>query len=79
MNCEKTCVKMEQLDNENDNEGEFENEEKKEADQIWKAFMQFDREPLGYMLTSDLKNALEWLGESCTDDETYLMIATADP
>ena len=70
---------MEQLDNENDAEGEFENEEKKEADQIWKAFMQFDREHLGYMLTSDLKNALEWLGESCTDDETYLMIATADP
>ena len=30
---------MEQLDNENDAEGEFENEEKKEADQIWKAFM----------------------------------------
>lgn len=70
---------MEQLDTENDAEGEFENEEKKEADQIWKAFMQFDREHLGYMLTSDLKNALEWLGESCTDDETYLMIATADP
>ena len=70
---------MEQLDNEIDAEGEFENEEKKEADQIWKAFMQFDREHLGYMLTSDLKNALEWLGESCTDDETYLMIATADP
>ena len=31
------------------------------------------------MLTSDLKNALEWLGETCSDDEVYLMIANADP
>ena len=70
---------MEQLDNQSENSNEMENEEKKEADQIWKAFMQFDREHLGYMLTSDLKNALEWLGETCSDDEVYLMIANADP
>ena len=31
------------------------------------------------MLTSDLKSALEWLGETCSDDEVYLMIANADP
>ena len=31
------------------------------------------------MLTSDLKSALEWLGETCSDDEGYLMIANADP
>ena len=70
---------MEQLDNQSENSNEMENEEKKEADQIWKAFMQFDREQLGYMLTSDLKSALEWLGETCSDDEVYLMIANADP
>ena len=35
---------MEQLDNQSENSNEMENEEKKEADQIWKAFMQFDRE-----------------------------------
>ena len=35
---------VEQLDAENESANELENEEKKEADQIWKAFMQFDRE-----------------------------------
>ena len=41
--------------------------------------MQFDREQLGYMLTEDLEKALEWLGETCTKEEIYLMISNADP
>ena len=79
MNRIKTFAMVEQLDAENESANELENEEKKEADQIWKAFMQFDREQLGYMLTEDLEKALEWLGETCTKEEIYLMISNADP
>ena len=41
--------------------------------------MAFDYDRMGYMQTSDLKNALEHLGEKVTEDETFLMIANADP
>jgi Ca2+-binding EF-hand superfamily protein len=41
--------------------------------------MAFDYEKMGYMATSDLKNALEHLGEKVDEQETFLMIATADP
>ena len=48
-------------------------------DKVWDAFMAFDYDRMGYMQTSDLKNALEHLGEKVTEDETFLMIANADP
>ena len=41
--------------------------------------MAFDHEHMGYMATADLKNALEYLGETVTDNETLLMIANVDP
>lgn len=41
--------------------------------------MAFDHEHMGFMATADLKNALEYLGETVTDDETFLMIANVDP
>ena len=48
-------------------------------DKVWDAFMAFDYDRMGFMQTSDLKNALEHLGEKVTEDETFLMIANADP
>ena len=53
--------------------------ERAEKDQIWNAFMQFDVEQVGYMATSDLKNALEMLGEKVSDRLIFKMIAQADP
>ena len=49
--------------------------ERAEKDQIWNAFMQYDVEQVGYMATSDLKNALEMLGEKCSDRLIFKMIA----
>ena len=41
--------------------------------------MAFDHEQMGHMATTDLKSALEYLGETVTDDEIFLMIANVDP
>ena len=54
-------------------------EEIKGGDKIWDAFMAFDYEKMGYMSVGDLKNALEYLGETVNEEETFLMISTADP
>ena len=48
-------------------------------DKVWDAFMAFDYDRMGNMETSDLKNALEHLGEKVTEDEVFLMISNADP
>ena len=64
---------------EDDQASEGFDEEKKAQDKCWEAFMAFDHEHMGYMATADLKNALEYLGETVTDDETFLMIANIDP
>lgn len=53
--------------------------EAREQDKCWEAFMAFDHEHMGFMATADLKNALEYLGETVTDEETFLMIANVDP
>ena len=70
---------MAEIEDDNVGEMEQEGEESREQDKCWEAFMAFDHEHLGYMLTADLKNALEYLGETVTDDEVFLMIATVDP
>ena len=41
--------------------------------------MQFDHEQQGYIHTSDLKQALEHLGEQVNDRQVFRMIAAADP
>ena len=64
---------------EDGNNSEGFDEDKKEQDKCWEAFMAFDHEHMGYMSTADLKNALEYLGETVTDNETLLMIANVDP
>ena len=56
-----------------------EEDERLTDDKVWDAFMAFDYNRTGLMATSDLKNALEHLGESVTEEQTFLMIATADP
>ena len=59
-----------------------ENNQKEEiqgGDKVWDAFMAFDYEKMGYMSTGDLKNALDYLGETVNEEETFLMISTADP
>ena len=47
----------------------FEEEEKarEESNRIFQCFTQFDPESEGVIRTSDLKAALEHLGESCSD------------
>ena len=50
-----------------------------QEDKVWDAFMAFDYDRMGNMETSDLKNALEHLGEKVTEDEVFLMISNADP
>ena len=51
----------------------------KAGDKVWEAFMAFDYEKMGHMSINDLKNALEYLGETISEDEAFLMISTADP
>ena len=64
---------------EDEKENELDAQEEREQDKCWEAFMAFDREHMGYMATADLKNALEYLGETVNDEETFLMIANVDP
>ena len=66
-------------DSENEQQNENEGENRLQEDKIWDAFMAFDYDRMGHMATNDLKNALEHLGEKVTEDETFLMIANADP
>ena len=56
-----------------------EEDERLADDKVWDAFMAFDYNKTGHMATNDLKNALEHLGETVTEEQTFLMIATADP
>ena len=51
----------------------------KAGDKVWEAFMAFDYDKMGYMSTNDLQKALEYLGETVNEEETFLMISTADP
>ena len=65
-------------------EGQIENAGEEELDRlaedkVWDAFMAFDYDRMGYMQTSDLKNALEHLGEQVTEGDTFRMISAADP
>jgi len=41
--------------------------------------MQYDTEQQGLMLTNDLKQALEQLGEKVSDSDVFRMIADVDP
>ena len=41
--------------------------------------MQYDYEQQGVMSTSDLKQALEHLGERVSDTQVFRMIADSDP
>lgn len=52
---------------------------REEEDKIWDAFMAFDYEQLGYIQTNQLRNALERVGERIDEQETFKMIAEADP
>ena len=58
---------------------EFEDNQRKEDDMIWRAFLEFDYERNGHISVNDLKKALEDAGEKVTDDQCYLMISQADP
>ena len=48
-------------------EEEKEEAEREESNQIWQCFMQFDSDQQGMMFTTDLKQALEALGEKVSD------------
>ena len=45
-----------------------EEEERLADDKVWDAFMAFDHEKSGFMQTSEIKNALEHLGETVTEE-----------
>ena len=56
-------------DSEKENSCNDEEEDQRLADdKVWDAFMAFDYEKSGNMKTSDLKNALEHLGETVTEE-----------
>ena len=61
------------------NQMEEEEREREERNQIWACFMQYDVDQQGVMSTSDLKSALESLGERVSDTQVFRMIADADP
>ena len=52
---------------------------REEEDELWQAFMQYDTEQLGKINTSDLKAALESLGEKVTPFRIVYMISQVDP
>lgn len=58
---------------------EIEEKEREETNQIWQCFMQYDYEQQGVMQTSDLKQALESLGEKVGDTQVFRMISDVDP
>ena len=53
--------------------------DREDEDRCWEAFMAYDHEQNGTMLTSDLKKALERLGQLVSDNDAYRMISAADP
>ena len=52
---------------------------REEEDELWQAFMQFDQDQMGKISTSDLKGALECLGEKVTPFRIVYMISQVDP
>jgi len=52
---------------------------RKDNDLIWEAFLEYDYERDGHISVNDLKTALEHAGEKISDDMCYLMISKADP
>ena len=58
---------------------ETEDQARKENDQIWEAFLEYDFDRSGVISVNDLKKALEYAGEKVSDDKCYLMISVADP
>ena len=56
-----------------------EQQSRKQQDEMWQAFLEFDVERDGHIKVSDLKKALELAGEKISDDECYRMISLADP
>ena len=66
-------------DSGNEQNDQNEPENAQAGDKVWDAFMAFDHEKMGYMATNDLKSALEYLGETVNEEETFLMISTCDP
>ena len=58
---------------------ETEDNQRKEEDMIWKAFLEYDFDRNGNISVNDLKKALEDAGEKVTDDQCYRMISMSDP
>ena len=56
-----------------------EDRERAEEDELWQAFMQFDTDQLGKIQTSDIKAAMELMGEKITPFRTVHMISQVDP
>ena len=56
-----------------------EDNDRRESDKIWEAFMAYDTEKNGTISVNDFKKAMEYAGEKVTDDECYWMISMQDP
>ena len=66
-------------DSEKEQQNDVDHTPDQAGDKVWDAFMAFDHDKMGYMSTNDLKSALEYLGETVNEEETFLMISTCDP
>ena len=60
-------------------EEEKEAAEEEERAQIWQCFGQYDYDQQGFISTSDLKSALEHLGERVKESQVFKMISEYDP
>ena len=60
-------------------EEEKEAAEAEERAQIWQCFGQYDYDQQGFISTSDLKSALEHLGERVKESQVFKMISEYDP
>jgi len=58
---------------------DHEDDQRRENDLIWQAFLEYDYNREGQISVNDLKKALEYCGEKVSDDMCYKMISYADP
>ena len=60
-------------------EGQNSDDEREFEDRIYEAFMAYDYDQNGTIATTDIRYALDRLGESISDNDTYRLISRADP
>lgn len=67
------------MSHEQKTEGQTSDDEREFEDRIYEAFMAYDYDQNGTISTTDIRYALDRLGESISDNDTYRLISRADP